>query len=153
MPESSSRSILDSPDPSYSSSLPSTIKFFNDPGGSSYTSSLFSGISRTSSEQRKHANEAFSHIRNLNSADGTGTANAAGGGGGDELPEEWRSVQVPSIKNGDWRTFGPVEVRVWQLESVPKEGKLSKALKGESSSLCNGTLWVTKVSYALIMAL
>lgn len=55
-------------------------------------------------------------------------------------------IEAPSVKKGDWRTWGKVEARVlvWQDGALKKGKKASEQPKEEW--VAEGTLWVTAVS-------
>lgn len=55
-------------------------------------------------------------------------------------------IEVPSVKKGDWRTWGKVEGRIllWQDGTLRKGKRAGEQPKEEW--VVNGTLWVTAVS-------
>jgi len=106
----------------------------------------------------RRANDAFSKLRTSDFSNP------------DNIPASWRSFQPPSLKKGHWRSFGPLQVRVFSVDdnelmsdsttnkSAPQKSddnetrkldkqekrRLDKATKKLVSSACEGTLWITE---------
>jgi hypothetical protein len=90
----------------------------------------------------QHHNAAFAKLR---------TALPVPGSIAQDLPEEWKTIQPPSLSNGDWRTFGPTEavlatMPVNQGSTYTDTKKLKKELDKHSSTVWKGTIWLTGVS-------
>ena len=95
--------------------------------------------SRTSSQLISENNEAFQQLR-------TAGPNAQPITAAPAVSAEWRNFHPPASKEGDWRTFGPVQVRIYSLHLGldAKDREYKKLLKTARSTICSGTVWVTR---------
>lgn len=106
--------------------------------------STLSSVSLDSVQLRQNHYAAFSKVRTVNT-------NIP-----QDISEEWRKYDPPSLTRGDWRSFGPTEAVLTVAEQCGSgtEGEinmrhLKKELEKAVSSLWKGTIWLTEVCLPL----
>ena len=115
---------------------------------SSSISTWSTADSTTSSQLIHENNDAFAQLR---------TANGVGPAGQpySSTPIEWIEYDAPSVKRGDWKSYGTVHVRVYTLfldkssRADCSKREIKSTLKTSRSSTCAGTVWVTAVRPSL----
>lgn len=118
---------------------------------SSSISTWSTADSTTSSQLIHENNDAFAQLR---------TANGVGplGHPVSSTPIEWIEYDAPSVKRGDWKSYGTVTVRVYTLfldrnsRADSSKREIKSTLKTARSSTCAGTVWVTADHLVFVFA-